>query len=306
MSTQSPSRSTARQGASRGQRADRGELAVSTTSPEWEGRPHHRRLPRLTSLLIVLAVLALCVVLAVTQISRRLASRNDVRVTQTVLTADPINFEAAASGSVTEVKVTRGDKVAAGQTLLVVSYINPLGSDKPVVDTEFKAPVAGVISAVSVTTGEAVIGGASLVSMYDPAKMYFEVPMLYKAAEGIKKDMQAVLDVPGIGEVEGTVFVVTDPLNREYYRSNPIPALDNYALSVDGYLELIRQAKGAVAVPIVASLNGTTREAWMRTALDIEQAGAHDPGNAAAEAVLRAVRPAGQAGGTLGDLVPGH
>ncbi|MFN7985422.1 MAG: dihydroorotate dehydrogenase-like protein [Vicinamibacterales bacterium] len=53
------------------------------------------------------------------------------------------------------------------------------------------------------------------------------------------------------------------------------PALDKYALSVDGYLELIRLAKSAVAVPIVASLNGTTREAWMRTALDIEQAGAH-------------------------------
>lgn len=205
MSTQSPSRTTARQGATRGQRADRGELAVSTTSPEWEGRPHHRRLPRLTSLLIVLAVLALCVVLAVTQISRRLSSRNDVKVSQTVLTADPIQFEAAASGSVTEVKVTKGDKVAAGQTLIVLSYINPLGSEVPAVNAEFKAPVAGIISSVNVTTGEAVIGGAPLVSMYDPAKMYFEVPMLYKAAEDIKKDMSAVLDVPGIGEVEGTV-----------------------------------------------------------------------------------------------------
>ena len=163
---------------------------------------------RVVAVWIVLAVLALCVVVAVTQISRRLSSRNDVRVTQTVLTADPINFKAAASGSVSEVKVTKGDKVAAGQTLLVVSYINPLGSDKPVVDTEFKAPVAGVVSAVSVTTGEAVIGGAPLVSMYDPANMYFEVPMLYKAAEDIKKDMQAVLDVPGIGEVEGTVVGV--------------------------------------------------------------------------------------------------
>lgn len=53
------------------------------------------------------------------------------------------------------------------------------------------------------------------------------------------------------------------------------PTLDRYALSVEGYLELIRQLRGAVSVPIIASLNGTTHEAWMRTALDIEQAGAH-------------------------------
>jgi len=52
------------------------------------------------------------------------------------------------------------------------------------------------------------------------------------------------------------------------------PTLDRYALSVDGYLELIRQAKTSVSVPIIASLNGTTHEAWMRTAVDIEQAGA--------------------------------
>ena len=52
------------------------------------------------------------------------------------------------------------------------------------------------------------------------------------------------------------------------------PSLDRYALSVDDYLELIRQAKAAVAVPVIASLNGTSQEAWMRTALDIEQAGA--------------------------------
>jgi dihydroorotate dehydrogenase (fumarate) len=52
------------------------------------------------------------------------------------------------------------------------------------------------------------------------------------------------------------------------------PPLDRYALTVDGYLDHIRQAKAAVTVPVVASLNGTTREAWMRTAGDIEAAGA--------------------------------
>jgi dihydroorotate dehydrogenase (fumarate) len=52
------------------------------------------------------------------------------------------------------------------------------------------------------------------------------------------------------------------------------PAPDGYTLTPDGYLEHIRHLKEAVRVPVIASLNGTTTEAWMRFATSIEQAGA--------------------------------
>jgi dihydroorotate dehydrogenase (fumarate) len=52
------------------------------------------------------------------------------------------------------------------------------------------------------------------------------------------------------------------------------PAPDQYALTPGGYLEHIRRLKGAVRVPVMASLNGTSSEAWLRLATDIEQAGA--------------------------------
>ena len=52
------------------------------------------------------------------------------------------------------------------------------------------------------------------------------------------------------------------------------PAPDQYALTPGGYLEHIRRLKGAVRVPVMASLNGTSSEAWLRIATDIEQAGA--------------------------------
>jgi dihydroorotate dehydrogenase (fumarate) len=52
------------------------------------------------------------------------------------------------------------------------------------------------------------------------------------------------------------------------------PALDRYALTLDGYLDLLRRAKPAVGVPVVASLNGWTTESWIRFATSIEQAGA--------------------------------
>jgi dihydroorotate dehydrogenase (fumarate) len=50
--------------------------------------------------------------------------------------------------------------------------------------------------------------------------------------------------------------------------------LPDYKLGPDGYLEHIRKAKQAVAIPIVASLNGATPGGWLKYAQSIEQAGA--------------------------------
>lgn len=52
------------------------------------------------------------------------------------------------------------------------------------------------------------------------------------------------------------------------------PPSGAYALSPVTYLEHVRRVKDAVSVPVFASLNGTTSEAWLRIALDVEQAGA--------------------------------
>jgi len=47
-----------------------------------------------------------------------------------------------------------------------------------------------------------------------------------------------------------------------------------YALAPDEYGEHIRQAKRALSVPVIASLNGTTGESWLKFSKVIEQAGA--------------------------------
>ncbi len=52
------------------------------------------------------------------------------------------------------------------------------------------------------------------------------------------------------------------------------PPLDRYRLSTDKYLDLVRRAKEALGVPVIASLNGTTGESWLKFARAIEQAGA--------------------------------
>lgn len=53
-----------------------------------------------------------------------------------------------------------------------------------------------------------------------------------------------------------------------------LPELHDYNLGPDGYLDLIRSAKSAVSIPVIASLNGTSRGGWIRYAREIEQAGA--------------------------------
>ncbi len=52
------------------------------------------------------------------------------------------------------------------------------------------------------------------------------------------------------------------------------PDTDVFALGPDEYLELVRRVREAVAVPVIASLNGTTPGGWIRYARAIEEAGA--------------------------------
>ncbi len=52
------------------------------------------------------------------------------------------------------------------------------------------------------------------------------------------------------------------------------PPLEGYNSGTDQYLELVREAKEAVKIPVIASLNGTTPGGWLRYAKMIEEAGA--------------------------------
>ncbi len=52
------------------------------------------------------------------------------------------------------------------------------------------------------------------------------------------------------------------------------PAVDDYRLGPEQYLEHLRKAKEAVSIPIIASLNGVSRGGWLRYAQYMEEAGA--------------------------------
>ena len=56
--------------------------------------------------------------------------------------------------------------------------------------------------------------------------------------------------------------------------SGYFPPSLSYAVGPEAYLDLIRRAKAAVDIPVIASLNGITSEGWGSYARSIEEAGA--------------------------------
>jgi dihydroorotate dehydrogenase (fumarate) len=66
-----------------------------------------------------------------------------------------------------------------------------------------------------------------------------------------------------------------DPLDPVWAESlTHFPDAADYALTPDRYAEHIARAKRTVAIPVIASLNGTSGESWLRFSRTIEQAGA--------------------------------
>jgi dihydroorotate dehydrogenase (fumarate) len=53
-----------------------------------------------------------------------------------------------------------------------------------------------------------------------------------------------------------------------------LPDLPDYRITHEVYLEYLRQAKNAVHIPVMASLNGASAGGWVRYAHELEQAGA--------------------------------
>ncbi len=56
--------------------------------------------------------------------------------------------------------------------------------------------------------------------------------------------------------------------------SGYFPETGRYEVGADQYIDLVRRARAAVAVPIIASLNGSSDEGWIFYATEIERAGA--------------------------------
>jgi dihydroorotate dehydrogenase (fumarate) len=65
-----------------------------------------------------------------------------------------------------------------------------------------------------------------------------------------------------------------DPANSFREALSYFPEIENYTSGPDSYLRTIETAKSAVTIPIIGSLNGTSKGGWIRYAKMIQEAGA--------------------------------
>ena len=75
-------------------------------------------------------------------------------------------------------------------------------------------------------------------------------------------------------EEQGTLMDMELHANSNAEAVSYFPQPDDFRLGPERYLEQLRRIKEAVAVPVIASLNGTTAAGWLHSAQLMEQAGA--------------------------------
>lgn len=75
-------------------------------------------------------------------------------------------------------------------------------------------------------------------------------------------------------EEQGTIMDMALSSNSSAEAISYFPAPDEFRLGPETYLEQIRRIKEAVAVPVIASLNGTTPAGWLHYGKLMQQAGA--------------------------------
>jgi len=86
--------------------------------------------------------------------------------------------------------------------------------------------------------------------------------------------MRSLFEEQIVGEQMSTYYATHEPAESFPEALSYLPESDEMTFGPDEYLEHLRRVKQATGVPVVASLNGTTRGGWLGYARLIEDAGA--------------------------------
>src|SRR6478672_1336488 len=87
--------------------------------------------------------------------------------------------------------------------------------------------------------------------------------------------MHSLFEEQVVGEQLASIYAMEMFADSYSEALTYFPKQEAFALDPDQYLEQIRRIKQAVAIPVIASLKGTTPGGWLRYASLIEEAGAH-------------------------------
>lgn len=160
--------------------------------------PRHRlrrALLALRTVVVVLILLAAAGAGGTYIVRQRLADRNLVDAGTAVLTAQPITVGSADAAVVTRVLTAERKSVTAGA---VLATITPTADGGAARAQELHAPAAGIVTEINVAPGQIARAGEPIVTLYDPAKLAFQVDVPLETLRKLRLGMTAYVTGPGL------------------------------------------------------------------------------------------------------------
>jgi multidrug resistance efflux pump len=196
---------------------ERDENPASPQSPDVAPGPAHA-LPRrhrlrkallvIRTMVVVLILLAAAVVGGTYIVRQRLADRTLVDAGTAVLTAQPITVGSADAAVVTRVLTGERRSVTAGAVLATITLT--ADGDAPRVQ-ELHAPAAGIVAEINVAPGQIARAGEPIVTLYDPAKLAFQVDVPLETLRKLRLGMTAYVTGPGLPGRVATTLEQVEP-----------------------------------------------------------------------------------------------
>jgi multidrug resistance efflux pump len=147
--------------------------------------------------LVVVTILVVAAVAGGLYLARdRLAGQVYVKLSDVVLTAEPIPVGTTTAGVVKEVAVSPQTEVSEGGVLARITVTDPEGDT----DTEvLRSPIDGVVSEIEVPSGGVATPGQPVVTLYDPARLTFQAEASVEELRKLRLGMTATVDAEGLG-----------------------------------------------------------------------------------------------------------
>lgn len=178
-------------------------------APTSPGRHRLRRtLLGLRTAVVVLILLAAAVAGGTSIVRQRLADRTLVDAGTAVLTAQPITVGSADAAVVTRVLTGERTSVAAGTVLATITLT--ADGDAPRIQ-QLRAPAAGIVTEINVAPGQIARAGEPIVTLYDPAKLAFQVDVPLETLRKLRLGMTAYVTGPGLSGRIATTLEQVEP-----------------------------------------------------------------------------------------------
>ena len=173
--------------------------------------PRHRvrrTLSFLRTVTVVLILVGAAVGGGIYVVRHRLADQAFVHAGTAVLTAEPITVGSADAAVVTRMLTSERKSVTDGATLATIT-VTADGSKSKV--QELHAPAAGIVTEINVAPGQIARAGEPIVTLYDPAKLVFQVDVPLETLRKLRLGMTAYVTGPGLSGRIATTLQQVQP-----------------------------------------------------------------------------------------------